>query len=60
LPDPPLFRSGSGCASRINDAHHVERALRIEDDAVELRERGVDEAGRVVWGDGAALRFTRR
>jgi hypothetical protein len=27
---------GSGCASRINDAHHVERALRIEDDAVEL------------------------
>ena len=51
---------GSGCASRINDAHHVERALRSEDDAVELRERGVDEAGRVVWGDGAALRFTRR
>lgn len=52
---------GDRCESRINDAHHLERTLSVTEDSVEVRERGVDASGRVVWGaDGAALRFARR
>lgn len=52
---------GDRCESRINDAHHVERTLSLAEDAVEVRERGVDAQGQVVWGaDGAAMRFARR
>ncbi|MFO0629851.1 MAG: chromophore lyase CpcT/CpeT [Polyangiales bacterium] len=49
------------CESRINDAHHVERTLRVAEDAVEQTERGVDARGRAVWGGAApAMRFSRR
>lgn len=49
------------CESRINDARFVDRALRVDDRAVELRERGVDPQGRVVWGgEAVATRFVRR
>lgn len=49
------------CESRINDAHHVERSLRLADDSVEHTERGLDARGRAVWGGPAAtLRFSRR
>lgn len=52
---------GDRCESRINDAHHLERTLRVSDEAIEVRERGVDAAGRVVWGAGSdAIRFARR
>jgi hypothetical protein len=49
------------CESRINDAHHVERTLRLADDTVEHTERGLDARGRAVWGGVAAtMRFSRR
>lgn len=49
------------CESRINDAHHVERALRLADDTVEQSERGLDARGRLVWGGAStAMRFSRR
>jgi hypothetical protein len=49
------------CESRINDAHHVERTLRLADDTVEHTERGLDARGRAVWGGAAAtMRFSRR
>lgn len=52
---------GDRCESRINDAHHLTRTIALSDDAIEVRERGVDASGNVVWGaDVPALRFARR
>lgn len=49
------------CESRINDAHHVQRSLRLADDTVEHTELGLDARGRRVWGGPTAtLRFSRR
>lgn len=53
--------AGDGCASRINDAHHLERTLTLSASTVEVRERGLDPSGRVVWGrEGSAIRYARR
>lgn len=51
----------SRCESRINDARHVERTMRVGENGLDFAERGVDANGRVVWGGaGATIRFLRR
>ncbi|MEZ4390705.1 MAG: CpcT/CpeT family chromophore lyase [Polyangiales bacterium] len=49
------------CESRINDAQHVERTMRVGENGVDFAERGVDARGRVVWGGpSSTIRFLRR